>query len=261
MIASRHNSHPTRAFTLLEVLLALLVFSIVLLAIHSVFFTALRLRDRTDEAVAKILPTEQAVAIIKQDLANLVLPSTNTTVTNLFFGPLMTTPSQISSALAVSGFQGSGMLGDNSGVMNVGQSGPNFYTTGGAIDLTSPFAEIQMVSYFLAQPRDNSALGMDLYRAVTRNLLPAAAQTPTYQFLMSGVQQISFYFYDGNQWQPVWDSTMADPWYMLSNSLPKAIKMELQLAADQRGQSPGAPIQVVVPLLVQQSTNQLETGL
>jgi Type II secretion system (T2SS), protein J len=261
MITTRHISRPTTAFTLLEVLLALLVFSVVLLAIHSVFSTALRLRERTDEAVEKIMPTEQAVAIIKQDLANLVLPSTNTAVTNLFFGPLMTTPLQTSSSLELSGFQGSGMLGDNMGVMNAGQSGPSFYTTTGVIDLTSPFAEVQMVSYFLTRPKDNNASGMDLYRAVTRNMLPVTAQTPTYQFLMSGVQQLNFYFYDGNQWQPIWDSTTADPWSMLSNNVPQAIKVELLLASEQRGQSPGAPIELVVPVFIQQSTNQMETGL
>src|SRR5947208_8795431 len=62
------------AFTLLELLLAVLVFSIVLAAIHTVFFSALRLRNKTSDAIERSLPLQQTIAIIKRDLANLVPP-------------------------------------------------------------------------------------------------------------------------------------------------------------------------------------------
>src|SRR5437899_9614128 len=78
--ASGFILHPSsfildrRAFTLLELLLAVLVFSIVLTAIHVVFFSALKLRARTTEAIERALPLQQTVAIIKRDLENIVPP-------------------------------------------------------------------------------------------------------------------------------------------------------------------------------------------
>ena len=42
---------PQRGFTLLELLLAVLVFAIVLAAIHTVFFSAFKLRQRTTDAI------------------------------------------------------------------------------------------------------------------------------------------------------------------------------------------------------------------
>ena len=62
------------AFTLLELLLAVLVFSIVLGAIHVVFFTAFKLRNKTADAIERSLPVQQTLAILKRDLANLVPP-------------------------------------------------------------------------------------------------------------------------------------------------------------------------------------------
>src|ERR1043166_4639997 len=72
----RHSSFVMlrRAFTLLELLLSILVFSIVLAAIHVVFFSAFKLRNKTADAIERSLPVQQTLAIIKRDLANLVPP-------------------------------------------------------------------------------------------------------------------------------------------------------------------------------------------
>src|SRR5258708_18471485 len=70
--------HPAlrrpRGFTLLDLLIAVAVFAIVLAAINAVFYGALRLRDKTTEALKEALPMQQALAIIKRDLANIVVP-------------------------------------------------------------------------------------------------------------------------------------------------------------------------------------------
>jgi type II secretory pathway pseudopilin PulG len=235
---------------LLEVLLAVMVFAIVLLAIHSVFFTALRLRNKTTEAVERTVPLNQTVAVIKKDLANIVLPA------GTLFGPFQTTPSQNSGLQSGSSLT-SGTLANQTAGMMVGQSSPEFYTATGVIDLTSPFAEVQKVSYFLAPPTNNIP-GMDLYRSVTRNLLPVLTEEPVNQFLMGGVEEIYFYFYDGTQaqWLDTWDSTTPDPTTGLTNNLPQAIKMRIQLAGEGQARSGGAPVEIVVPLVVQTSTNQ-----
>lgn len=243
---------------MLEVLLGMMIFSIVLLAINSVFFSALHLRNLTTDAVEKTVPIEQAVAVIKHDLANIVLPGTNA-----LFGPFQTTSSQASTStgggLSSAAFQTSGMLGNGTSGMVAGRSSPIFYTATGVIDMTSPYADVQMVSYYLAPPKDNTVPGMDLYRSVSRNLLPVTVEEPASQFLMGGVEAIYFFFYDPNQaqWLDTWDSTTPDLTTGLTNVPPQAIKVQIQLASDQRGRSQNAPIEIVVPLLVQASTNQV----
>src|SRR5262245_28404598 len=57
-----------RGFTLLELLIAISVFAMVLLAINGVFYGAMRLRSKTSRMIEQSLPVQQTVAIIKRDL-------------------------------------------------------------------------------------------------------------------------------------------------------------------------------------------------
>jgi hypothetical protein len=75
---------------------------------------------------------------------------------------------------------------------------------------------------------------------------------------MTGLQTLAFFFYDGSQWRDSWDSTITDFTTGLSNSLPKAIKVQIQLLPQGtgRGRQREAPIELVVPVTVQVRTNQ-----
>ena len=222
----------SRAFTLLELLIAVVVFGIVLAAINAVFYGALRLRNKTAEALREALPMQQALANIKRDLSNIVVPG----------GPL-------------SGVLQTTVIAD----LLPGRVSPDFYTSTGLIDETSPWAEVQKVCYLLADSRDRTA-GQDLIRAVTRNLLPAmAVEEPAQQWLMSGVQSLKFFYYDGTQWRDSWDSTTASTTTGLTNEVPQAIKVQVQLASKERGRprSLSIPIEIVVPIVVQARTNQM----
>jgi type II secretion system protein J len=214
-------------------LIAVVAFGIVLAAINAVFYAALRLRNRAVESLEQSVPLQQAVVIINRDLANIVLPG----------GPL------------------SGSLQTTSITNSVGgQSSPDFYTTSGLIGETSPWAEVQRVSYALVQS-DKRAAGLDLMRVITRNLLPVAvADQPVQQWLMSGVQSILFSYYDGNQWRQAWDSTTADPVTGQTNSLPQAIKVQIQLASQETGRALAfsAPVELVVPITVQAAGTQTQ---
>ena len=66
-------------------------------------------------------------------------------------------------------------------------------------------------------------------------------------------------YWDGTQWRDSWDSTIADPTTGLTNMLPQAIKVQIQLAAPQstaRAFAAVAPIELVVPVTVQAPTNR-----
>ena len=227
------NERDTLAFTLIEILIAVAAFAVVLAAINTIFYTALRLRNSTTAAIEKALPMEHALGIIKRDLANLVLPG----------GTMSGTFSTTSTSNSVAG-----------------QSSPNFYTASGVIDETSPFAEMQRVSYLLVAST-NGAFGKDLIRLVSRNLLPSLQEQYEQEPLMTGVQTLTFLYHDGTQWRDSWDSTIGNTTTGVSNSLPAAVKIQLQLGTENssgRGRSLEVPIELVVPIVVQQRTNQVQ---
>ncbi len=241
----------------MEVLLAVVVFSIVLAAINVVFYGAVRLRNKTAAALEAAVPQQHALAIIKRDLANIVLPG------GTLFGPLQTTASFGSQTNQSSQSGQSGQPASSVGARPAAASNPNlglgassqgqasaeFYTATGLIGDASPWGEVQKVSYYLAQPTNN-VVGRDLIRSVTRNLLPTLAEQPEDQWLMSGVESIFFTFYDGTQWGDSWDSTTQP------TQLPLAIKVTIQLAPEENERVLPAPIELVVPLPTQASTNQ-----
>lgn len=220
------------AFTLIEIMIAVAAFAIVLAAINTIFYTALRLRNSTTAAIEKALPMEHALGIIKRDLANLVLPG----------GTMSGTFSTSSTSNSVAG-----------------QSSPSFYTASGVIDETSTFAEVQRVSYLLVVSTNNG-IGRDLVRSVSRNLLPTLQSQYEQEPLMSGVQTLTFLYHDGSQWRDSWDSTIENTTTGVSNGLPAAVKVQLLLATENssgsRGRSREVPIELVVPLVMQQRTNQ-----
>src|SRR5436190_13055087 len=113
----RARSLKTRpAFTLLELLIAVSVFALVLAAINTVFYSALKLRNKASESIDKSVPLEQALAIIKRDLSNLVPPD------GALSGQLQTTPTT------------NGMTG---------VTGPVFFCASAILEERTPFADIQ----------------------------------------------------------------------------------------------------------------------
>jgi len=215
------------AFTLIEVLIATAVFAVVLVSMHGVFYGALRLRNKTTAEVEKVMPLQHALAIIKHDLEGLAAPGGTLT------GALQTSPTN---AVAPRGR-----------VM----SGPPLCTATGQLYDTLPWAELQRVTYYLAEPTNRtSGFGLDLHRAVTRNLLPVLVEDePEDQWLMGGVERIEFWFHDGSAWRTTWDSTAE------TTPLPRGVRMDLELTPQPDQQYDQPVISVVVPLLVQASTN------
>ena len=228
------------AFTLIEILLAVAIFSIVLLAIHMVFYGALQLRNKTTESLQDGLPLQQTLAILKRDLANIVMPG------GTLFGE----------------FQTMTLMGDTStNALNSvnpandsvpGQSSLAFFTASAILGDDAPWGDVQRVSYYLAPPADNTP-GKDLFRSVTRNLLPTFQEQTEDQWLMSGLESMTFSFYDGLQWREYWDSTIE------TNKLPQGIKVALQMVADSGNTEPmqPLPIELVVPIVLLAGTNDV----
>ena len=137
-------------------------------------------------------------------------------------------------------------------------NGPQFYTTVGLVSDSQPWGEIERVAYVLATPT-NDAAGKDLFRSVTRNLLPVTQEETDDQFLMSGVEAITFQYYDGNSWKDTWDSMQADSATGLTNNLPRAIKLTLALYTETQSFGTPAPVELIVPIPVLARTNVITT--
>ncbi|HEX4120583.1 MAG TPA: type II secretion system protein GspJ [Verrucomicrobiae bacterium] len=216
-------------FTLIEMLIAVSIFSILLVAIHTVFYTAMHLRNTASDALEATLPVEQALNVMQHDLAN-ICTTTNST-NGGFLGPLQSSPTN----------------------MLPNQIGPDFYTTGGELDGMVPWGNVEKIDYLLAASTNGyRGPGRDLIRAVTHNLLPLAqpAQPDEEHTLLSGVQNLTFLYYDGTTWETSWDTTQ-------QTNLPNAIKVQIQLAAQQGMIAQAAPLELVIPVDVLLNTNPI----
>lgn len=212
------------AFTLIELLLATAIFSIVLLAINTVFFSALRLRGAVARSVEKAAPLRQAFGLMRKDLQMAVPPS----------------------GMLVGNFR-VGTVGVNSGA---GQgNGIEFYTASGRIRDTEPWGDVQQVIYVLRDPPNRTtALGRDLYRCVNRNVATTTAQQPEDQWVLGDVEEMQIECYSGTDWRTTWDTSVTD------TNVPVAVRVKLYLASQtgSRSSRDRAPYELLVPLPVQQ---------
>lgn len=219
------------AFTLIEVLLAIVIFALVLAAVNAVFFGAIRLRQKTADSAAKAMPVELALATLRRDLSGIVMPG------GTYAGIL-------DSAATIQG-------------INQQDVGTEIYTTSGVFRDGSPWADIQKVAYVLRDPTHRTAsAGRDLVRVVKRNLGPVSEEQTDEQRLMTGVGRLDLSFYDGTTWRTSWNSTND------ATTLPKAIKVEIAMAPE--SPAPGVrqgpaqavrTIQMIVPVMVASVTN------
>jgi type II secretion system protein J len=224
--SSPQIQRSSRAFTLIEVLLALAICAIVLVAINAVYATAVRLRNKTSIAVDEAAPINQTFEILRRDLKSTVGPG------GFLAGDFKCGAPTMGASMGLSG--------------EAGGSGLDFFTATGQLSDSAPWGDLQEVFYELKTPADRYQAGMDLVRCVNRNILSTGTQTPDIQYLMSHVETLQFDCYDGTQWRNTWDTSSGD------TNLPTAVRVRIQLAAkegdDTRGQE---PLELVVPLMSQ----------
>jgi type II secretory pathway pseudopilin PulG len=220
------------AFTLIEMVLAIGVSAMVLIAVNTALFASLRLRDATSNAVDAAAPVDQAVSFIRRDLQCLVTTTNGTSkvLSGGFKAGNVSSPG-VPGAVAVEMYTATGVLSDN-----------------------VPWADIQRVTYELKQPNNRDAVGLDLYRSVVRNLLTLTTPDVEDQFMLSGVQDIRFACFDGAIWQDNWDTAGVTSTY---TNLPLAVRVDIQMAGNNAANA--NLIELVVPIDVQVRTNVVLT--
>src|ERR1017187_66975 len=211
-------------------LLAVAICAIVLVAINGVFATAVRLRDKTSDAIEESLPLNRASEMMQRDLKGTVGPG------GYLAGDFKCGAQAMGAAMGLSG--------------EAGSAGLDFCTSTGAISDKAAWGDIQEVFYELKAPTDRNETGMDLVRCINRNLLATTTQTPEIQWLMGKVQTLQFDCYDGTQWRNTWDTSSGD------TNLPVAVRIRIQLVAKpSEGTVNPTPLEMLVPIISQTRTN------
>ena len=223
------------AFTLIEMILAIGVAAMVLIAVNTALFASLRLRDATQNVVDAAAPLDQTVTFIRRDLQCVVVPTN-----------CAATPGAILS--------GDFKVGNVSSPGMAGAVAIEMFTATGALSANAPWGDIQRVTYELKQPNDRNAVGRDLYRSVVRNLLTLTTPDVQDQLMLSGVQDIKFTCFDGAVWQEVWDTTGLTSTY---TNLPLAVRVDIQMAG--KNAATAQAIELVVPIDAQVRTNVVIT--
>jgi type II secretion system protein J len=220
------------AFTLIEMVLAIGVAAMVLIAVNTALFASLRLREATAAAVDAATPVDQAVTFLRRDLQCVVTPTNGTSkvLSGDFKVGNVTSPG-VPESVAI-----------------------EMFTATGALSANAPWADIQRVTYELKQPTDRNAVGRDLYRSVVRNLLTMTTPDVQDQLMLSGVQNIKFTCFDGAQWQETWDTTGVTSTY---TNLPLAVRVDIQMAGNNAASA--QPIVMIVPIDAQVRTNAVLT--
>lgn len=212
------RSHVRSGFTLLEVILAMAVGAIVILAIQTVFFGALRLRNTSQQRMDRELAIHRALEVIKKDVSGLMLP-----------GGVLAADFQTSTSYTL-----------NATVPGERISA-EFFTNSGRIDASSPFADAQRVAYYLSP--DPQSGHFELVRSFSRNLLPVSEDQPEVQSLLPGVNSAFFDYFDGSGWTETWDSAV-------TSTLPSAVRFTLQLAEESATNTSSTTVEVVFPISV-----------
>ena len=221
------------AFTLIEILIAVTIFAIVLVAINTVFYSGLHLQRAATRVLDESAPVQQAFAIMRRDLQGMILPPTNSAFGSWF--------------KSVAGNRSFGSSGDST---------LEFYTTTGTLRHENPWGDLQRVSYQLTNSTDRNALqGRDLMRVVTRNLMPTSVEESELEYVMSGVESMEYECFNGTEWRPTWDTELGDV------GLPQAVRVRLLMVNTNAVNSiRREPLELLVPIVTQSRTNAAQVA-
>jgi hypothetical protein len=213
---SRPARSRRRAFTLMELSLAMGMMAMLALTLYMSLAIALRARDSAAANVGPVRAATVAADLIRQDLESVLPPSGH------LAGPFI-------------GNMDSSLPGGRSDTVE-------FYCVGNdAARVDSPIAEgIRRVDLLVRTDVKPPVL----VRQVNRNLLAQAEMPPDEEVLCRNVRSFSLRYFDGTLWQDAWDSTT------MGDVLPTAVEMTLDIDYPQKPGQPPSPYRVirVIPL-------------
>jgi type II secretion system protein J len=204
-LLSRRACSP-RGFTLLELLVAMAMVAILAVSLYASIQITFKAQKSAEAAVEPSRTAQLALEMIGQDLTNSMSPGT----------------------------QLAGNFEGTTGADDRGHEADdiNFYATTDSPQHIDANGEIKNIEMTVITPVNSS--DHVLVRRVTRNLLSLndTAQ-PDPEFICGHVNSFTVQYYDGTDWNTVWDSTVED------NTLPVAIQVTLNIDRDDATASGG----------------------
>jgi type II secretion system protein J len=185
----------SRAFTLLEVILAIGIMAIITMALFTCMHVAFKSRDAGEAALEPVRTSEAVMDLVRAELEAAQPPR-----------------GQLVGTFAGTSWQSGGGRDDDE---------ISFYTNNPAPQGVLAPGEIKHVQLKLLT---EEATGRRvLARRVTSNLLSPTLLEPDDEVLCRGVASFDVIYYDGTQWWTSWDSSLE------KDSLPIAVQVTLEL--------------------------------
>jgi type II secretion system protein J len=192
------GTRQSRAFTLLELLVAMSLMVVVAACLYTSLYTGFKARRSALAAVEPTFQAVNAIELVKRDVAGI---------------------------LPIDGVLAEAFLG-TSARDSKGQDSDyvEFYTTNIHADADELVGGLGKIELMLEADNDEDRENYRLIRRITRNLLSPRDLDPQEQVLCRNVTSLNLRYFDGDAWLEEWDST-AD-----ANSLPLAMEVDIQLA-------------------------------
>lgn len=176
--------HAASAFTLIEIIVASLAASILLLGIYGIFHRAMKIRDDATERVRDSRIRQRGIAMIRNDLAN----------------------AYISGGVLACTLEG--------GVQNQKSRFPGYIrftaSTGKDTNDDQGYGDVQQIEYYISGSNANSTMqNGPLVRVLTRDLLGSGSNSENLEEepVLPRAEQLDISFYDGQNWQDSWQIT------------------------------------------------------
>jgi len=194
------NLGKYRAFTMLELLVAMALMVVIASCLYTALYTAFRAKRSALSAVEPTSSAINAIELIKQDTYGVLPPG---------------------------GILAGAFIGNDSlGVNGVDADSLEFYTTS---ENDHPVGGLGKIELVLEEDTDYDRENYRLVRRITTNLLSPRAIDPEEQVLCRNVKSLNLRYFDGDNWLDEWDST-AD-----ANSLPLAMEIDIQVLYNTNG--------------------------
>ena len=205
-----------KAFTLLELLVAMSIMAVITAALYSTLHLAFRAKDSVDRLISPIAAANAVFDVIRSDLACAVDPSMNLS------GPFVGEEAAIS---------------DNSSI--------SFYTSNYMSEDDEIACDIYQVEYALE--KYDQWEGYALVKNSSTNLLSQSEVVSQTEVLCRGVYSLDIEYYDGVSWTTSWDSEN-----MTYTLLPPLVKITMEMLAKSDDSREQETVRVIREFLVPQ---------
>jgi type II secretion system protein J len=182
-------------FTLLEVLIAMTMMTIIAVSLYTSMSIGFRARESADRLVEKGRAAEIAIELMKNMLASSMVPN----------------------GILAGEFKGD----DERGEDGYDADTLTFFTADYNSGDDERASDIEKVEIGMSTRKDSEE--RVIVRKITPNLLSPRTLDPDEEVLCGNVRSMNFRYYDGSDWQDEWDSSEND------DALPKAVEITIML--------------------------------